>query len=137
MTTRADLSPPLADIERRLFGVSDGLHDAAKAGLVSERIRAAVINSTSSDQSDELQAEDVEVGATYHREIAPHILDLIRRRVAASTANFGRIAEAGNIVEITTIKTPPGTRLDWVMQVPLFVLLEAESEAPRVWHGWL
>ncbi len=135
------LSPPLAHIEHSLFGVSPALIEAVERGETSSAIAEAV------HCSPEWAARETAVSRIEPEEIdttpsllPPHLRTLIERRltareIIAETAE--PIPNAGQIVELRQICTPKKGQLDWVMQVPLYVLLDAPAEAGTLWHGWL
>jgi hypothetical protein len=138
------LSPDLDDIEQRLFGVSDALIDAVERGETSTAIGDAVRRSrewvehmAAPVDLSEPMAHDPDADSS---PVPPYIGSLIKRRAAAMDAGVawaGAPPEAGQIVEVCEIVTPIPGQLDWVMQVPLYVLLDAPAEAKSIWHGWL
>ncbi|MBM3535667.1 MAG: hypothetical protein FJX60_21860 [Alphaproteobacteria bacterium] len=133
-----ELSPPLVDIERRLFGVSRGLIEAVEVGTVSEKIRSAVMASPEwKERLAEAESPQDSIAGTQAVELPAHLRDLVQRRAAVAQAKFDPIPAAGQIVEVIAIKTPRQGQLDWVMQVPLYVLLDAPAESANLWHGWL
>ncbi|MBM3393662.1 MAG: hypothetical protein FJY37_03270 [Betaproteobacteria bacterium] len=133
-----ELSPPLVDIERRLFGVSRGLIEAVEVGTVSEKIRSAVMASPEwKERLAEAESPQDSIAGTQAVELPAHLRDLVQRRAAVAQAKFDPIPAAGQIVEVIAIKTPRQGQLDWVMQVPLYVLLDAPAESAELWHGWL
>lgn len=134
------LSPPLAHIERTLFGVSEMLIEAVKRGETSSAISDAVRRSPEWAErhaearvgTDELCSEVPAMPA--------HLHNLIQRRLGARVAMAHQtdpIPTAGQIIELRQIRTPKAGQLDWIMQVPLYVLLDAPAEQEGVWHGWL
>lgn len=133
------LSPSLETIERRLFGVSEALLAAVEEGRVSPAIAEAVrhspewaARSAADDAAPELPDSTVPP-------MPAHIRHGIERMLAARGA-FGserRDPAPGQIVEVREISTPRPGQLDWVMQVPLYVLLDTPAELASVWHGWL
>ena len=134
------LSPPLVHIERSLFGVSEMLIAAVERGETSAAIATAVRsspewaerNTAAPVPPDELSADVPSMPA--------HLRGLIARRLAAQAtlqSSAKPLPAAGQIVEVRQIHTPKPGQLDWVMQVPLYVLLDAPGEAAGVWHGWL
>lgn len=137
------LLPPLATIENALFGVSPGLMDAVRRGETSERIAEAVKNSeawsrmASPPPVEELESALTETTTT--DEIPLSIAHLIKQRVRANTQFGSEDAPpaAGQIVMARQIRTPRPGQIDAVMQVPLYVLLDAPAESPDTWHGWL
>lgn len=135
------LSPPLAHIERSLFGVSPALIEAVERGETSYAIAEAVHFSPEWAER-ETAVSRIEPGEldTTPSLLPPHLRTLIERRLAAREV-IAKTAEpipaAGQIVELRQICTPKKGQLDWVMQVPLYVLLDAPAEAATLWHGWL
>lgn len=140
MKQRYALSPSLEQIEHRLFGVSDGLIEAVAAGEVSERIAQAVKASPewASYRSRDPSTEPEDVDTEVRPPNPPHyIRDLIQQRVAASQAKFSPSPKAGQVVEVRKIVLPPEAEpLDWVIQAPLYVLLDRPGEASDLWQGW-
>lgn len=135
------LSPALESIERRLFGVNPVLIAAVERGETSKDIAQAVMQSgewARRAESDEQPSEPV--GDASEVRLSEHVLDLIRRRSDAmrgAASLTGAVPAPGLIVELSEIRTPTPGQLDWVMQVPLHVLLDEPDETPQVWHGWL
>ena len=139
---RYELSPPVEAIEQRRSGVSDGLMDAVERGEMSAAIAEAV------RASDEW-ARRTEAIRTVATEPLIDIVDAdqvklplavrerIARRAAAASLASERLPVAGHIVRIERIVTPRPGQLDAVMLAPLHVLLDAPSDAPGIWHGWL
>ena len=139
MKPKRPLSPPLAHVQRRLFGVSPELIAAVVRHETSPAIAEAVRQSPewAEYQTDipVLQAEDLDPTPV---RIPDAVRDLIRRKVTAREAHHTEsIPKAGQIVELRQIRTPRAQPLDWVMQVPLYVVLDAQAETDTVWHGWL
>ena len=139
MKTNRPLSPSIESIDHRLFGVSEALMAAVEAGRVSPAIAEAVrcspewvARSVAEDASPELLEAVISP--------MPAKIRLgIERKLAARDA-FGserRDPDPGQVVEVREIITPRPGQLDWVMQVPLYVLLDAPAETESVWHGWL
>ena len=138
MKQKRTLSPPLAVIENRLFGVSMGLMDAVEAGETSARIAESVKKSAEWAARKTGEAEFTPDGIEETAGAMPEFIrELVERRVAAAQAKFDPMPCAGQIVEVRRIVTPKLNQLDWVMQVPLYVLLDAQTETPELWHGWL
>lgn len=135
------LSPPLESIERRLFGVNPVLIAAVERGETSKNIAQAVMKSEEwarRAEADEQLSEPV--GDASEVRLAEHVLDVIRRRsdaMRAAASLTSTVPAPGLIVELSEIRTPKPGQLDWVMQVPLHVLLDEPDETPQVWHGWL
>jgi len=132
------LNPSLAEIEHRLFGVTDALIQKVREGSVSRRIAEAVRGSPEWAASQEaVSGGEEDAPACPPPPMPSHLADVIRRRVAARDAGAGKKAAPGRIVQVRRIVTPREGQLDWVIQAPLHVLLDAPAEAPGVWHGWL
>jgi hypothetical protein len=135
------LSPSLESIERRLFGVNPVLIAAVERGETSKNIAQAVMKSEEwarRAEADEQLSEPV--GDASEVRLAEHVLDVIRRRsdaMRAAASLTSTVPAPGLIVELSEIRTPKPGQLDWVMQVPLHVLLDEPDETPQVWHGWL
>lgn len=135
------LSPSLESIERRLFGVNPVLIAAVERGETSKDIAQAVMKSEEwarRAEADEQLSEPV--GDASEVRLAEHVLDVIRRRsdaMRAAASLTSTVPAPGLIVELSEIRTPKPGQLDWVMQVPLHVLLDEPDETPQVWHGWL
>ena len=135
------LSPSLESIERRLFGVNPVLIAAVERGETSKDIAQAVMKSEEwarRAEADEQLSEPV--GDASEVRLAEHVLDVIRRRsdaMRAAASLTSTVPAPGLIVELSEIRTPKPSQLDWVMQVPLHVLLDEPDETPQVWHGWL
>lgn len=141
MKRRYALSPSLEQIENRLFGVSDGLIVAVKNNETSEKIAQAVKASPewadyhASEEST--KTEDADIEAQPH-DPPEHIKELIRRRVAASRMRFSPSPKSGQVVEVRKVVTPTESeQLDWVIQAPLYVLLDRPGETSELWQGWL
>ena len=147
MKLNRSLSPPIAHIERSLFGVSPALIEAVERGEASKAIADSVRSSP--EWAEHLTDATVETGETAATESAgkvleppmpPHLRELVERRIRATEAMqklFDPVPTPGQIVEIKKIETPQPGQLDWVMQAPLYVLLDAPGECDTVWHGWL
>ena len=135
------LSPSLESIERRLFGVNPVLIAAVERGETSKNIAQAVMKSEEwarRAEADEQLSEPV--GDASEVRLAEYVLDVIRRRsdaMRAAASLTSAVPAPGLIVELSEIRTPKPGQLDWVMQVPLHVLLDEPDETPQVWHGWL
>lgn len=135
------LSPSLESIERRLFGVNPVLIAAVERGETSKDVAQAVMKSEEwarRAEADEQLSEPV--GDASEVRLAEHVLDVIRRRsdaMRAAASLTSTVPAPGLIVELSEIRTPKPGQLDWVMQVPLHVLLDEPDETPQVWHGWL
>jgi hypothetical protein len=135
------LSPSLESIERRFFGVNPVLIAAVERGETSKDIAQAVMKSEEwarRAEADEQLSEPV--GDTSEVRLAEQVLDVIRRRsdaMRAAASLTSTVPAPGLIVELSEIRTPKPGQLDWVMQVPLHVLLDEPDETPQVWHGWL
>jgi hypothetical protein len=135
------LSPSLESIERRLFGVNPVLIAAVERGETSKNIAQAVMQSEEwarRAEADEQSSESI--GDASEVRLAEHVLDMIRRRSDAmreAASLTGTVPAPGLIVEVSEVRTPRPGQLDWVMQAPLHVLLDAPDETPQVWHGWL
>lgn len=135
------LSPPIEQIEQRLFGVSEGLIEAVKRGETSPAIADAVRRAPEwteyqvDVQDDRTPSADDEIRSP--PALPDHIRDLIRRRVAATPLDSLALPVPGQIVGVDKIVTPRPAQLDAIMLAPLHVLLDAPAEAPAVWHGWL
>ncbi len=135
------LSPPIEQIEQRLFGVSEGLIEAVRRGETSPAIADTVRRSPewteyhSDIQNDRTPRSDEETCSP--PDLPDRIRDLIRRRVAAAPLASLALPAPGQIVRVDNIVTPRPAQLDAIMMAPLYVLLDAPAEAPAVWHGWL
>ena len=135
------LSPPIEQIEQRLFGVSEGLIEAVKRGETSPAIADTVRRSPewteyhSDIQDDRTPRPDEETRSP--PEVSGQIRDLIRRRVAAAPLASLALPAPGQIVRVDKIVTPRPAQLDAIMMAPLHVLLDAPAEPAAVWHGWL
>ena len=141
MKLTRSLFPSLESIEKRLFGISPELIAAVERGETSKGIASAVMQSEEwarrGDAAEEHSGLDSQ---KQDIQLSEQVLDVIRRRseaIRASALLRDAVPSPGLIVELSEIKTPRPHQLDWVMQVPLFVLLDAPDEAPQVWHGWL
>jgi hypothetical protein len=132
------LQPSIDRIEARLFGVTDGLVRAVKAGKTSARISEAVkvspewqdYHRAGTELSPQAQGETASIA------MPEYLRDLIARRVNASNAKFSTVPTEGQIVEVTRIVTPENGQLDWEMTVPLYVLLDRPAETDELWSGW-
>ncbi len=135
------LSPSLESIERRLFGVNPVLIAAVERGETSKGIAEVVMQSEEWARRAESDGQPSEaVGDASEVRLAEHVLELIRRRsdaMKAAESLSGKVPAAALIVELSEIRTPKPGQLDWVMQVPLYALLDEPDETPQVWHGWL
>lgn len=137
------LSPPIEFIEKRLFGITEGLIEAVERGETSRSIAEAVRSSPewteyqADIKEDQAQSEPQPQESLPPPVIPKHIADLIRRRIAANSLASLSLPEPGQIVSVEKIVTPRLGQLDAIMQVPLHVLLDAPAETPAVWHGWL
>lgn len=141
-----ELRPALAHIERRLFGVTDGLLQLVDAGraspAIAARVRAApewADYEAQKLQSETQSAEDTEpIDAATATTIAvpPGLRDLMRRRVASLGLAAQPLPQPGQIVRIEQIHAPR-EKLDAVLLAPLHVLLDEASESPNFWYGWL
>jgi len=137
------LSPPIEQIKRRLTGVSEGLIEAVEAGETSPGIAEAVRRSTewadyqADIQASRKQAESLPDEVHPPAVIPEHIQRLIRRRISANAISSSSLPNPGQIVAVEKIITPRPGQLDAIMQAPLHVLLDAPTEVPAVWHGWL
>jgi hypothetical protein len=137
-----DLSPSIENIERRLIGINEGLIQTVGRGETSPAIANAVRRSPEWAQYQADLAQDRDAAAASVAERPPpampaHLLDLIRRRVAAHSLTSSSIPEQGQIVRVEAIVTPRPGQLDAVLMAPLHVLLDAPAEAEVIWHGWL
>ena len=137
-----DLSPSIEDIERRLIGINEGLIQTVDRGETSPAIANAVRRSPEWAQYQVDLAQDRDAALASVAERPPpampvHLLDLIRRRVAAHSLKSSSIPEQGQIVRVEAIVTPRPGQLDAVLMAPLHVLLDAPAEAEVIWHGWL
>lgn len=135
------LSPPIEQIERRLFGVSEGLIEAVKRGETSPAIADTVRRSPEwTEYHNDIQDDRT---AKFDEEtrsppaLPDQIRDIIRRRVAAAPLASLALSAPGQIVRGDKIVTPRPAQLDAIMMAPLYVLLDAPAEAAAVWHGWL
>ncbi|KFB67625.1 hypothetical protein [Candidatus Accumulibacter vicinus] len=135
------LSPPIEQIERRLFGVSEGLIEAVKRGETSPAIADTVRRSPEwTEYHNDIQDDRT---AKFDEEtrsppaLPDQIRDIIRRRVAAAPLASLALPAPGQIVRGDKIVTPRPAQLDAIMMAPLYVLLDAPAEAAAVWHGWL
>jgi len=143
MKRHLPLSPPIEHIERRLFGVNDGLIEAVERGETSPGIAETVRRSPewvahqADIQEERARPDPPTEGFRTPPTIPDHIQDLIRRRVAANSLASESHPAPGQIVSVEKIITPRPGQLDAIMMVPLYILLDAPAEAPAVWHGWL
>jgi hypothetical protein len=142
MKKLTNLSPSIDDIEQRLIGINEGLIQAVERGEASQAIANAVRCSPewAQYQADLAQDRDVAPAAVAARPppaMPAHLLDLIRRRVAAHSLAASPIPVPGQIVRVEAIVTPRPGQLDAVLMAPLHVLLDAPAEAEVIWHGWL
>lgn len=143
MKKHLPLSPPIEHIERRLFGVSEGLIETVERGESSPGITRAVHRSAewaeyqADLQEEHTRPEPPDGGFHPPPAIPDHIQAMIRRRVAATSLASLSIPTPGQIVSVEKIVTPRPAQLDAILMVPLHVLLDAPAEAPAVWHGWL
>lgn len=137
------LSPSIELIDKRLFGITEGLIEAVHRGETSLSIAEAVRNSPewteyqADIQEDQVQSEQQPQESHPPPVIPEHIADLIRRRVEANSLASLSLPAPGQIVSVEKIVTPRPGQLDAIMQVPLHVLLDAPAETPSIWHGWL
>jgi len=140
------LYPPLAQIEQRLFAVSDDLllRLAKDDPSVPEALRKAVLVDQdvlqqiaalreSADEAWPIDAETV----TDVVEPPAFIKLLIEHKVAANRADFGQFPESGQLVQLSQAPTPPGMGSDLQFATPLVVLLATQNTNTKVWHGWL
>jgi hypothetical protein len=142
MNKPINLSPSIEDIERRLIGVNEGLIQAVVCGETSPAIANAVRRSPEwaqyqADLAQDRDAVPASVAARPPPAMPAHLLDLIRRRVAAHSLASSPIPVPGQIVRVEAIVTPRSGQLDAVLMAPLHVLLDAPAEAEVIWHGWL
>ncbi|MBP8276147.1 MAG: hypothetical protein KAX55_04570 [Propionivibrio sp.] len=142
MKKHAPLSPAIEEIEQRLLGISDGLLEAVERGEASPGIAETVRRSPEWHEYQvriEEERETAQESAADARPLAmpEHIGDAIRRRVAARSLSKTPIPTPGQIVSIAKIITPRSGQLDAIMTAPLYVLLDAPTDAPALWHGWL
>lgn len=135
------LSPSLAQIEHRLFGVTDALIASVRAGEIPESLAAAVRQSNEWAAFVSSKADDDQPFSDKMSAPAPvmpaHLRNLIARKAASQNLRHGLPPAQGQIVQIRRIVTPLFGQLDWVLQAPLSVLLDAPAETQNVWHGWL
>jgi len=137
------LSPPIEQIQRRLTGVSEGLIEAVETGEISPGIAEAVRRSPewavyqADIQEARKQTESLPDEVHPPAVIPEHIQRLIRRRISANALSSATRQNPGQIVVVEKIITPRPGQLDAIMQAPLHVLLDAPTEVPAVWHGWL
>ena len=137
------LSPPIELIEKRLFGITEGLIEAVERGETSRSIAEEVRNSSewreyqADIKEDQARPEPMPQESHLPPAIPDYIKDLIRRRVAANSFASLALPVHGQIVSVEKIVTPRRGQIDAIMQVPLHVLLDAPAETPVVWHGWL
>ena len=143
MKNHFPLSPPIAQIQRRLTGVSEGLIEAVETGATSPGITEAVRRSPewaeyqADIQESRKQTESLPDEIHSTAVIPEHIQRLIRRRISANALSLASLPNPGQIVAVEKIITPRPGQLDAIMQAPLHVLLDAPAEVPAVWHGWL
>ena len=143
MKMHINLTPPIEFIDRQLFGVTEGLMEAVHRGETSRGVADAVRGTPEwSEYQENLRANpDASVGLPVEvnrpEAIPDHIRNLIRRRVAAKSIATEPLPQPGQIVLIEKIVTPRPNQIDGLMQMPLYVLLDAPAQAPVVWHGWL
>lgn len=143
MKKHVPLTPPIDQIDRRLFGVSVGLIEAVIRGETSPGVAEAVRRSSewTPYQADlreaRIAAEQPSDAPPSPSTVPDHIKSLIERRVAANALATMPFPAPGQIVAVEKIVTPRPAQLDAIMQVPLHVLLDAPAEAPALWHGWL
>ena len=140
------LYPPLNSIEQRLFAVPDDLllRLAQDDASVPDSLRRAVLAdnealekvTTLRDALNEEFSDDLEE-TTPLPEPPAFIKTLIRHKVAASRADFGRFPEAGQLIQLMQLPTPSGIAADLLFAAPLVALLDAQDKTSRVWHGWL
>ena len=136
------LTPSLAEIRRRLIGISDGLIQAVERGETSATIAAAVRASPEwtqyqSDYAESLTYPPLDVTESAQLPMPAYLRDLIDRRVAAYALAYERIPVPGQIVRVERLVTPRPDQLDAVLMAPIHVLLVAPAEAEDIWHGWL
>jgi len=143
MKKHLPLSPPIEHIERRLFGISEGLIETVERGESTPGITRAVHRSPEwaeyqADIEEERTRPEPPDGELRSPPAIPdHIQALIRRRVEAISLVSLSLPRPGQIVSVEKIVTPRPAQLDAILMVPLHVLLDAPAEAPAVWHGWL
>lgn len=142
MNKLINLSPSIEEIERRLIGINEGLIQAVDRGETSQAIANAVRRSPEWAQYQADLAQDSDAAPASVAERPPqampaHLLDLIRRRVAAHSLVSSPIPVPGQIVRVEAIVTPRSGQLDAVLMAPLHVILDAPAEAEVIWHGWL
>ena len=135
------LSPSIESIERRIFGVNPVLIAAVERGETSKEIAQAVMQSEEwARRAESVTQRSEPVGEASEVRLSEHVLELIHRRsdaMKAAESLSGKVPAAGLIVELSEIRTPKSGQLDWVMQVPLYALLDEPDDTPQVWHGWL
>jgi hypothetical protein len=143
------LYPSLAQIQQRLFGIDVELLQRVlrEDPTLPKSFRLCVQNDP--EHAKALQALkdaaiDVPEAETPATEVDPSkmprwILDIIKRKVAASDLRLPRKPAAGLLLSVSQVITPPGTKLlDWQLNSPLYVLLnEPSPESDQVWLGWM
>jgi hypothetical protein len=143
MKNHFPLSPPLEHIERRLFGVSEGIIEAVIRGETSPGVAETVrLSPEWSQYHIDLQEEKIQINSLSTEQHAAftmpeYIQSMVRHRVAAQSLNLLTSIAPGQIVSVEKIVTPRAGQLDAIMMAPLYVLLDAQAETPSVWHGWL
>lgn len=141
------LYPSLAQIESRLFGLDvDLLQRVARNDpTLPESFRLSVRNDP--DQAKALLLLEEQIAdepqnlssPTTPAPVPAWIMDVIQRKVAASSLALPQRPAAGMLIEVCQVITPPGAKfLDWQLNSPLHVLLDEQSpEADQVWLGWM
>lgn len=145
MTTRAKpivrLSPPLDWIRREHLGLSDELIAAVQAGRVSAEIsQAARAHTDWATYTEEPTEPDdgPRPEASAEVSLPPAILDAIKRKADAVSAQFDSLPQPGQIVRVSQIKTSTGQHIEAFLGASLYVLLDAPyPEDAAVWAGWL
>lgn len=143
MKNHFSLSPPLEHIERRLFGVLEGIIEAVIRGETSPGVAETVRQSPEWSQYHiDLQEEKIQIKSVSTEQhvtssMPEYIQSMISQRVAAQSLNLLTSIAPGQIVSVEKIVTPRAGQLDAIMMSPLYVLLDAQAETPSVWHGWL
>lgn len=135
------LWPPLTWLENELFTPSDALIQRWRAGdaLPVDLKRALETDPEAHARRDALDTAVVDHALLEEAPVPPLPPDLralIRQRVASRTAAFSPIPKPGQIVRIDEVRGPQGA-LHWDLSRPLAVLLNAPTETPQVWYGWL
>jgi hypothetical protein len=135
------LWPPLTLLENELFTPSDALIQRWRAGdaLPIDLKRALETDPEAHARRDALDIAVVDQTVLEEAPVPPMPPDLralIRQRVAARTAAFSPIPKSGQIVRIDEARGPQGA-LHWDLSRPLAVVLNAPTETPQVWYGWL